>query len=293
MAQDTSRPLVLARAPASCYAQRMSVSEAYLRLYDIVVTLRGPHGCPWDRKQTAESLRGALIEEAYETIEAINNGDTSHAREELGDVYLIVTMLGRIFEEAGAFTVEETLEHISEKLVRRHPHVFSDATVSDADDVVAQWDRIKVEQEGKRAKDRYLDSVSSALPPLERAAKLQKRASKVGFDWPAFQGVIAKLQEEISEVTALVDPSGSQASTPVDAPPESVEEEIGDLLFSAVNAARYLDVDPSLALHRANQKFYDRFARIEEVLQQQGRSLEDASLEEMDAIWNTMRPSGG
>jgi nucleoside triphosphate diphosphatase len=259
----------------------MNVSDQFLQLYDIIRTLRGPEGCPWDREQTAASLRGALLEETYEAIEAIDSGDVLHVREELGDVYLIVTMLGIIYEESSDFTVAQALSIIVDKLVRRHPHVFGDATVDSPDEVIDQWNRIKVEEEGKRPKDRLLDAVSNALPPLERAYKLQKKAAKVGFDWPSFDGVLAKLHEEISEVQSEL-----QAS-PVNG--EAVEEEIGDLLFSAINASRFLGVDPSLALHRANQKFSARFGTVESQLKERGRSLQESSLDDMEEIWNSLR----
>jgi nucleoside triphosphate diphosphatase len=259
----------------------MNVSDRFLKLYDIIRTLRSPDGCSWDREQTPESLRGALLEETYEVIEAIDSGDLEHVREELGDVYLIVTMLGVIFEEAGSFSVAESLSIIVEKLVRRHPHVFGDSVVESPDEIIDQWNRIKVEEEGKRPKDRWLDSVSKALPSLERAYKLQKKAAKTGFDWPDISGVVAKLHEEIAEVQSEL--SAPQPDT------IAIEEEVGDLLFSAVNVSRFLGVDPSLALHRANQKFSSRFGTVESQLKQRGSSLESASLDDMEEIWNSLR----
>jgi len=259
----------------------MHVADRFLKLYDIVRTLRGPEGCPWDQKQTAHSLRSHLLEEVYETIEAVDAGEPLDVREELGDVYLLVTMLGVIYEEDGAFTVADALSVIGEKLIRRHPHVFGDSDAVTSDEVVDQWNRIKVEEEGKRPKDLLLDSVSSALPSLERADKLQKMAAKVGFDWPTFAGVMDKLREEMGEVEAEV--AGATPNT------DAVEEEIGDLLFSAVNVARFAGVDPSIALHLANQKFSRRFGIIETELKARGISLAEATLEQMEQIWNTLR----
>lgn len=260
----------------------MNVQDAFLNLYTIVVKLRSPAGCEWDRKQTPESLRMHLLEEAYETIEAIEAADSAHVCEELGDVLLLVTMLGVIFEERGEFAVVDALRGISEKLIRRHPHVFGTAEVSGSDEIVAQWDRIKVEQEGRREKDSLLDDVGTALPSLERAHKLQKAAAKVGFDWPDFNGVLGKLREEAAEVEEEYGAGASTAGREM-----MLEEEIGDLLFSAVNVARWCGVDPSIALHRANQKFVRRFKAVEDGIRRRGKSLQEASLEEMDALWET------
>ena len=262
----------------------MKPQDSFLRLYEIIVRLRGPEGCAWDREQTPESLRSHLIEEAYETVEAITGDDVAHVREELGDVYLLVTMIGVIFEERGAFSVSESLEEIGEKLVRRHPHVFGESAATTSGEIIEQWDRIKVEQEGKGRKDDYLHGVGGSLPPLERACKLQKRAAKVGFDWPDFAGVVGKLHEEIDETKAEHDlyASGSHDV-------RALEDEIGDLLFSAVNVARHAGVDPGVALHRANQKFVERFGAIERGLRAAGKSLENASLDEMEAIWQSAK----
>ena len=259
----------------------MSVSDEFLKLYDIVCRLRAPDGCPWDRKQTTRSLSSHLLEEVYETIEAIDAGGSQDVQEELGDVYLLVTMLGVIYEENGAFTVADALSIICEKLIRRHPHVFGESAVTTPDEVVDQWNQIKVQVEGRRPKDLLLDSVSNALPSLERADKLQKQAAKVGFDWPDLAGVMEKLREEIGEVESeILKPHPNS---------EAVEEEIGDLLFSAVNVARFVGVNPSIVLHRANQKFFKRFGTIETQLKARGISLEDATLEQMEEIWNTLR----
>lgn len=260
----------------------MNVADQFLRLYHIVRKLRGPDGCPWDQKQTAQSLRSHLLEEVYETIEAVDSSNPLDVEEELGDVYLLVTMLGIIYEEDGAFTVADSLSVICEKLIRRHPHVFSDSDIpATTEEVVDLWNRIKVEEEGKRPKDLLLDAVSSALPSLERADKLQKEAAKVGFDWPNLDGVLEKLHEEIGEV---------QSEIAVPSPdPQAVEEEIGDLLFSAINVSRFLGVDPSIALHGANQKFCRRFGVVETELKVRGISLEDATLDQMEEIWDTLR----
>ncbi|MFW5776962.1 MAG: nucleoside triphosphate pyrophosphohydrolase [Spirochaetota bacterium] len=269
----------------------MSATDAFERLYDIIVRLRGPDGCPWDREQTPSTMRRHLLEETYESIEAIESDRTEDIREELGDLYLLVTMIARMYEEDDRFRVEDSLESIAEKLVRRHPHVFGEARVESTDDVLDQWQRIKVEQEGKRAKTGVLDGVSRALPSLERAYKLQRKAAKVGFDWPDLSGVRDKLHEEIDEVveaaggpSALTTPRRADDTAPAD-----LEREVGDMLFSAVNLARYLGIDPSTALNRANTKFTERFHHIERELGSAGKEPAAEHFELMDELWNASK----
>jgi len=245
-------------------------SISFGALYDTVTRLRGPGGCPWDREQTPVSLRGDLIEETYECIEAINEQDPAHIQEELGDLFLLATMLSYMHEEKGAFSVADVLRGISEKLIRRHPHVFGETKVKDSAEVMDNWRKIKVEQEGRKPKDSALDEVSSGLPPLERAWKLQKKAAKAGFDWPNVEGVIEKIREELDEVIAADD----------------VEEELGDLLFSVVNLCRYLKVEPSTALHRTNGKFIHRFKYVEKKMRETGQEMKQENLDIMDQYWN-------
>ena len=244
--------------------------NAFKALYDIVTRLRGPGGCPWDREQTPASLRGDLIEETYECIEAINEQDPAHIQEELGDLFLLATMLSYMHEEKAVFSVADALQTVSEKLVRRHPHVFGETKVKDSAEVMDNWRKIKVEQEGRKPKDSALDEVSSGLPPLDRAWKLQKKAAKAGFDWPNVEGVIAKVREELDEVIAADD----------------VEEELGDLLFSVVNLCRYLKVEPSVALHRTNGKFIHRFKHMEKKMRETGQEMKQENLDIMDQYWN-------
>ncbi len=269
----------------------MSATDAFERLYEIIVRLRAPDGCPWDREQTPSTMRGHLLEEAYESIEAIESDRPEDIREELGDLYLLVTMIARMYEEDGRFRVEDTLESICEKLVRRHPHVFGEAQVSSADDVLHQWQRIKVEQEGKRAKTGALDGVSRALPSLERAFALQRKAAKVGFDWPSLSGVRDKLHEEIDEVVEAAGGESALAAgrRDADTADAALEREIGDMLFSAVNLARYLGVDPSTALNRANTKFTERFHHIERELARTGKQPSQEHFELMDELWDASK----
>jgi tetrapyrrole methylase family protein/MazG family protein len=267
-------------------------TSAFNGLYETVARLRGEGGCPWDREQTPETLRGDLIEETYECIEAIDEKDTGHIREELGDLFLLVTMLSYMHEQAGLFTVADVLEGITAKLVRRHPHVFGETKVSDSAEVLRNWAKIKVEEEGRRPKDSALDEVSPALPPLDRAWKLQKKAAKAGFDWPDTGGVLAKLEEEIAEVKEALlqsQPCSSAGAEAGDKPARDaagqVEEELGDLLFSAINLCRFLKVEPSVALQRTNAKFVRRFKYVEQEMKKAGEEMTHANLPVMDRYW--------
>ncbi|MCL2609555.1 MAG: nucleoside triphosphate pyrophosphohydrolase [Treponema sp.] len=255
---------------------KTNTADAFKSLYEIIARLRAPDGCPWDRKQDSESLRGNLIEETYECIQAIDEGEPGHIREELGDLYLLVTMIAYMHEERGLFSVGDALEGICGKLVRRHPHVFGGLEVKDEVEVLENWARIKVEQEGRQPKDSVLDEVSGALPPLDRAFKLQKKAAKVGFDWPDMQGVVDKIHEELGEALAAVKISNA----------ESKEEELGDLLFAVVNLCRHAKVEPSLALRRANDKFGLRFRHVERKMREAGEEMSAENLGRMDAYWN-------
>ena len=264
-----------------------NAAAAFQRLIDIIVRLRGPGGCPWDREQTPASLRGALIEETYECVEAIDEQSPEHIREELGDLFLLLTMLSYMHEQEGRFSVEDVLNGLSDKLIRRHPHVFGDhagdgaagaaagGTALTSAEVLANWARIKVEQEGRKPKDAILDTVSRALPPLDRAFKLQKKAAKAGFDWTAAEDVIAKVREELAEASEAAEGADRGA----------LEEELGDLLFAAVNLCRYWKVEPSVALQRTNSKFITRFSYVERRMKEQGQALVQENLSLMDRYW--------
>ncbi len=264
---------------------------AFKTLYDVVARLRGPGGCPWDIEQTPESLRGDLLEETYECIEAIDEKDNAHIKEELGDIFLLATMLAYMHEQSGAFTVSGALQAVSEKIVRRHPHVFAGAKVSDSAEVLDNWAKIKVEQEGRRPKDSILDGVKQSLPPLDRAYKLQKKAAKAGFDWPDIDGVIRKVTEELEETQEAIKNAAS-ASEGDSSAREKLEEELGDLLFSAVNLCRSLDVEPSLALRRTNGKFTARFMHVEKKMKENGLEMKPENLSAMDQFWNEAKILG-
>ncbi|MDR0641761.1 MAG: nucleoside triphosphate pyrophosphohydrolase [Treponema sp.] len=264
--------------------QNPAPKKAFAELYDVIVRLRAPDGCPWDREQNPATLRGDLIEETYECVEAIDEKDPAHIREELGDLYLLVTMLAYMHQEEGVFTVEDVLQGIAEKLIRRHPHVFGETRVKDSAEVLENWAKIKVELEGRKPKDSILDGVSRGLPTLDRAYKLQKKAAKAGFDWPEAGGPIAKIREELAEAEAALDTlKRDTPENPKNA--EALEGELGDLLFSAVNLCRYLKVDPSVALQRTNVKFEKRFKYLEKKMKENGIEMARENLAAMDTYW--------
>jgi tetrapyrrole methylase family protein / MazG family protein len=260
-------------------------AESFDRLFGIIKRLRAPDGCPWDREQTPQSTRANLIEEAYETIEAINDGDTPHVREELGDVSMVLLMMAYMYEQQDSFTVKDVFDEISEKLIRRHPHVFGDAEAADAAAVLTQWNVIKETVEGRPKKDSVLDEVSRALPPLERAYKLQKKAAKRGFDWTEISAVWAKLREEVDEAEEACTEARPGNQTDAD----HLEEEIGDLLFSVVNVSRSLHVDPSVALDRAAAKFSRRFKSVEKEMKARGIAMGTESFALMDRLWDEVK----
>lgn len=244
------------------------------RLRAIMHRLRAPGGCPWDAEQTHESIVPNLIEEAYETVDTIQRGDHEHLKEELGDLLLQVVFHSEIAEEAGRFTLDDVARGISEKLVRRHPHVFGETNAATADAVLQQWDEIKRAEKGDEAA-LYLHGVGKGLPALLRGWKLQKKAAKVGFDWPSEAGVLAKIREELLELEAAVDAQE----------PQAIAEEMGDLLFSLVNMARFRGIDPETMMVAANTKFENRFGEMEQLLNSSGMTLEAATAEQMDAAW--------
>jgi MazG family protein len=255
--------------------------DAIAELRAVVHRLRAPGGCPWDREQTHETLVPHLLEEAYEVAEAIRNGDMPHLREELGDLLLQPVLHAEIASETGAFDLDAIARELTEKLIRRHPHVFGDVTVNDSEGVITQWDAIKREEKGTQ-RESMLHGVSHGLPALIRAQKLQKKAAKVGFDWPEAAPVLEKIREEADEIAAEMQRGNAGATA----------EEVGDLLFSVVNLARKLGVDAESALVSANAKFERRFGRVEQELAAQGKQPTDCSLAELDAAWDQVKAAG-
>ena len=250
--------------------------EAFSLLYTIVARLRSPDGCPWDREQSPSSIRNNIIEEAYELVEAIAEKDPAHVREETGDLFMLAAMTSYMFEQDSTFSVEDALTGVAEKLIRRHPHVFGEGIASSPDAVVELWNSIKETQEGRRKKDSILDEVARHLPPLEKAYKLQKKASKAGFDWTELESVWDKIHEEFDEAR-FASLKGSH---------EELEEELGDLLFSIVNLCRFMDVDPALAIGRCNDKFSYRFRKIEEGMKKRNLPLGPGHMALMDELWD-------
>jgi MazG family protein len=249
------------------------------RLRAIMHRLRAPGGCPWDAKQSHESLVSNLLEEAYEVVAAIRSEDDENLCEELGDLLLQVVFHSELASEDERFDFDEVARGISEKLVRRHPHVFGDSATGDSDAVLKQWEEIKRAEKGDEAEP-YLHGVGKGLPATLRGYKLQKKAAKVGFDWPDTQGIVGKIDEELAEVREelrRVD-QGEDAH-------QELEREIGDLLFVTVNLARKLGIDPEVALEGTNVKFEKRFRHLEKTLAERGTSLDEASLDEMNGLW--------
>ncbi len=271
---------------------------AFEKLCEIVAKLRAPGGCPWDREQTHESLLPALIEEAYEVAGAVRANDTVNFREELGDLLLLIVMHAQIASESGRFDIKGVLKDVTEKLIRRHPHVFGNSDARDSGAVLKQWESIKRAEKkhkpGRNAGDaagHYLDDLPLAFPALMRAQKTQSKVARVNFDWTELGDVIAKVEEEIQELKLAI---GKWHRQPADAsragsPCHEVEDETGDLLFAVVNLARKCKLDAESALQGATDKFVARFNRLEDELQLHGKKLGDVDLAEMDKIWNQIK----
>ncbi|EIM29754.1 nucleoside triphosphate pyrophosphohydrolase [Microvirga lotononidis] len=267
----------------------MKPSTDITRLIEIMAALRTPGtGCPWDLEQDFASIAPYTLEEAYEVVDAIERGDLADLRDELGDLLLQVVFHARMAEEQGAFAFHDVVEAITRKLIRRHPHVFGDIKDLSTEQVKHLWDTIKAEERAERREARetmghmpepheagFLGGIPTALPALTRAQKLTAKAAKVGFDWPEAAQVIDKIHEELEEV--------KEASS--SGQPDRIEDEIGDLLFSVTNLARHFGIDPERALRRTNAKFERRFKSVEKVLGERNRSLDEASLEEMEELW--------
>jgi tetrapyrrole methylase family protein/MazG family protein len=275
------------------------MSERFHKLVDLMAALRAPNGCPWDRKQTHESLKPYLLEETYEVLEILDRQDRAKLPEELGDVLLQVLFHSQIAAEAGSFTIEDVLEQLADKLTRRHPHVFgngaADPTPTNADQVVAKWEDIKrTERQASGRPDSVLDGVPQMLPALLRAYQVQARASRVGFDWThdakGFDQVLGKIEEEIQELRVAIRPLASNQTEPdakaTTARQEEIVAEFGDVLFSLVNLARFIKVNPEDALRQAVNRFVERFQFIEAQATASSRTVGDLSFEEMDRLWN-------
>jgi tetrapyrrole methylase family protein/MazG family protein len=246
------------------------------RLLRIMAQLRAPDGCPWDREQTHQSLRHNLIEECYETLDALDTGNLQEFRDELGDLLLQIVFHAQMAQEAGDFNFDDIAKSISDKLVRRHPHVFGKTKVRDSAHVLQQWEAIK---KGEKKADTIFSEMPRSLPALLKADKIQRKVARVGFDWKHVKDVVAKVEEELRELKAAM-ASGSR---------KQFEEELGDLLFAAVNLARFEKLQAEDLLNRTIHKFVKRFQQVENAVHKQGRRLEDCTLEELDALWESAK----
>ena len=284
----------------------MTAQEEFQRFFDTIKALRAPNGCPWDKEQTPLSMRNDLIEEAFEALDAISEQNPEHAKEELGDVILNATMISYMYEQENHFTVADVYKELTDKLIRRHPHVFPESEgqscveqkTSTPEEVLQQWDRIKSNLENRKSSS-ILDEVPKGFPPLLKAYKMQKKAAKKGFDWKDLKTVNYKIFEELNEVEQAYENLQQFKQEPSNAKPFTVnssekanelqlhlEEEIGDLLFSVVNYARHLNVDPSVALNTTNQKFYKRFSYVEQEMTKANIPMDYEHLKEQDNFWN-------
>ena len=247
----------------------------FQKLVDIMKRLRNvDNGCPWDLKQTHTSIRPYLIEETYEVVDAIDSNDMAKLKEELGDLLLQIVFHSQIESENSVFAISDVIQHINEKMIRRHPHIFGNISAPDAETVLKNWEEIK-KTEGQQ-RNSLLDGIPRHMPALLKARRIQERASTVGFDWGSIKPVIDKINEEINEFMAVYETDQ----------PDSVEDELGDIFFALVNLCRFSQVDPEKALNRTNDKFIKRFQVIEKELEKQGKKFSETTLEEMDEIWN-------
>ena len=249
------------------------------RLLEVMRRLRGPDGCPWDREQTIESLKSNLIEETYEVVDAMDSGDRSELKEELGDLLLQVVFQAQIADEEGAFSFDDVAGAIAGKLVRRHPHVFGDAQADTPDEVIRNWEKIKKTEKGGDTPRSLVDGIPRHLPALSKAHLVQKRVAKVGFEWDEIRGVVAKLEEEFAEVKEAM----AQKDT------AAIREELGDLLFSTVNLARYLGHESEELLNENIAKFMRRFQGLETRLHTEDREPENCSIDELEAVWQAVK----
>lgn len=251
------------------------ISTSFLRLVKIMDELR--EQCPWDRKQTIQSLKPMTIEETYELVDAINNNDWKNIKEELGDVLLHILFYSKIAQEQNQFQLDEMINGICEKLIRRHPHIYGDVKVDDEHDVKRNWEQIKLKE--KQERKGLLSGVPVALPAIAKATVVQNKAKQVGFEWENKEDVWKKVEEEMGELSVAV--ANNNAN--------EIEDEFGDVLFSLINYARFLKVDAEIALERTNKKFITRFNKMEQVAASRGKELADLTLNEMDAIWNEIK----
>jgi MazG family protein len=287
----------------------MSTGQKFERAVAIMAQLRAPGGCPWDREQTFDTIKRYTLEETYEVLEAIDNRDWKELASELGDLLLQVLFYAEMAQEQGLFTIDNVLDALSDKLIHRHPHVFGDVKADDSAQVLKNWEALKAEEKRKSLHNSgedlqikpelLLDGVSSRMPALQEAHKISSKAAHVGFDWPAIQGLFDKLAEETRELQEHIQDLPPARRNSADSPGipqelrEHIEDEVGDLFFVLVNIARYLSVDAESSLRKTNRKFRRRFGWMEAQLRQQGRTLEEATSDEMENLWQQAKTLEG
>jgi len=256
-----------------------TVEELFRELVDIIAKLRSEDGCPWDRQQTHDTLKAGLIEEAYEFVDAVDEGDDDKIEEELGDLLMQVLLNAQIAADEDRFDIGGVIQKISEKLRRRHPHVFGNVKVRDTQEIINNWEEIKSNEHGNKDRKSLMDGVPLHLPALMKARKVQSKASRVGFDWDRAVDVMTKVEEEIAELKDSI----------IDSDAAGMEEEIGDLLFSIVNLSRFLDVEPESAARKTTAKFERRFRQMEEEIAARGDKIEDYDLAALDELWEAAK----
>lgn len=242
-------------------------------LREIIGILRGENGCPWDKEQTHESIRKSMLEEAYEVVDAIDKKSSTLLTEELGDVLLQVVFHATLGEESNSFTWDDVTDGVCRKMIYRHPHVFGDITAETSDEVLANWEQLKTVEKGNKSLSDQMEDIAKSLPETERAFKIQKKAAKIGFDWDTYEGIIDKLKEETDEAFGAISNN------------ENIEEEIGDVLFTAVNLARFMKVDPEEALKKSNQKFMARIKIMEQEAEKTGKTIDEMNKQELENLW--------
>jgi tetrapyrrole methylase family protein / MazG family protein len=257
-------------------------TSLFNELVELMRKLRSKDGCPWDKEQNHASLKPHLVEEAYELIDAIDTGNPDKIKEELADIFFHIIFHCQIAKEKKGFDIGGVMALCLDKMTRRHPHVFGDATAASPEEVIHQWEQIKKKEKGYEERKFIVDGLPRHLPALQKAQKLQKKVAKVGFDWSNINDVIAKVDEELAEVKEAINENK----------PENIEEEVGDLLFSIVNLSRFLKLDTENVLHKTIYKFVERFKKVEMELATMGKDIEKCALEEMDAIWNKVKNEG-
>ncbi|UCF37948.1 MAG: nucleoside triphosphate pyrophosphohydrolase [Acidobacteriota bacterium] len=261
--------------------------EYFQKLVDLMRLLRSPDGCPWDREQDRETLKPMLIEEAHEVLEALDSEDADDLCEELGDLLFQVIFHCQIAEECNEFDAFEVCKRVYLKMVRRHPHVFGDVEISDSDELLRNWEDLKAAEKKAAGKeeairDSMMDGIPKSLPAMYKTYQVTAKASRVGFDWSSITGIREKVFEEFDELEEALEQEDSR----------QIKEEVGDLLFAALNVARFLEIDPETALNQANAKFEQRFRSMEQVIRDRGNSLKDTPLEEMEAVWQANKVNG-